>query len=89
MAHWNIKRLALFALAICLLYASWLLPGVRLMWQWLDRNTFFLLNSWIGHSPYWQHFWALINHSLTDWVFDVVMLGFFLFYIFRDPKELR
>ncbi len=72
-----------------LLYATWLLPGTRDVWAFIDRHVFLFLNSWIAKSPFWQHFWAYANHNLTDWLFDVVMLAFFSLYVINAPRYLR
>ena len=76
-------------LGILFLTSSWIMEPFKSFWVQLDTASFFFLNSWIKTSSFWQNFWALINHKYTDWVFDIVMLSFYIPYIFIGEKKTR
>jgi len=76
-------------ITILILCSTWMLKPFSSYWQKLDESAFFFLNNWIATNPFWQKFWAIINHKQTDWVFDIVMLSFFIPYIFMGDKKLR
>ncbi|MCH9612449.1 MAG: Lipid A 1-diphosphate synthase [Chlamydiia bacterium] len=74
-------------LTIAILFSSWFLPPFSHFWAWLDIKGFLLLNSWIRESDVWQSFWGIGNCPITDWMYDIVMAGFFIHYIFNEKGK--
>lgn len=87
----NIKKLLVNFGFFFIVYLSWLSPVTRPFWDVIDTKSYLFFNSWIQHSSFLRNFWAMMNHGLTDWLFDVVMLAFVLMFIFQEKtgKSLR
>ncbi len=81
MKNWNLKILLIPPLIMTALFLSWILPIARPFWNAVDRNIFYFLNEWIRYSPFWQNFWAVAGHRITDWFHDCVIFLFFFFNI--------
>lgn len=86
---WQWRRLLFLHAFAIFLVASFLLPYSSDVWSAIDCAVFKALNGSLKNHPHWQTFWAVANHSLVDWVGDLVMLGFFLAYLFHAPGEQR
>ncbi|MEX0962252.1 MAG: phosphatase PAP2 family protein [Simkaniaceae bacterium] len=86
---YNPKALITTFLIILLLYVSWVASPTCFLWKLLDDRCFFFLNSLLGRGTAHQNFWAFANHRMMDWIHDLSMTCFFLFYIFKGPKKLK
>lgn len=85
----NYKKLSFSFLFFTFIYLSWLIPLTRAVWDAFDTQGFLWLNSWITRSHLAQNFWGLMNHKLTDWLYDLVMLSFVLYYIFKPNGKAK
>ncbi len=77
----RLKPLLYCHLAILCLVGTFCFPPTRAYWDILDIWLFKLLNGTLVDRPLLQAFWALINHRYTDWVEDLVFIGFFIIAI--------
>lgn len=82
---WRLYPFFLCHLGVVLLLFSFFLP----FWKQLDRAAFIFLNNSIKTGSIWQTFWALMNHSLADWVEDLCILGFYTLALLRTSKPER
>lgn len=81
------KKLLLIFFGLFLLLFSWFHHLTHPIWESLDLAFFRFVNGFIATNSFWQNFWAICNHNLTDWFHDIVMLTFFLLYIFRKDEK--
>jgi membrane-associated phospholipid phosphatase len=86
-SNWNIKNLSLCYLLCVVLLLSWFFSPSAAVWNSIDIFLFKKLNSLISSSPFWQGFWAISNHNISDWLHDVVMLTFFGLYLFKKTEK--
>ena len=84
---WNIKKLSLSYLLCVFLLLSWFFTPSELVWTKIDIAFFKQVNSFISTSAFWQGFWAISNHNISDWLHDVVMLSFFALYLFKKSDK--
>ncbi|MBM3191184.1 MAG: hypothetical protein FJZ63_00845 [Chlamydiae bacterium] len=86
---WQTKKLILSHILILALLGSWMWSMTHPFWDLMDYSFYRFVNGFIESSSFWQGFWAISNHNLTDWFHDIVMLGFFAVYLTRkDDKPL-
>lgn len=85
----RLKPLLYCHLAILLLVGTFCLPFTRAYWDIFDVYLFKLLNGTLVDRPLLQAFWALINHRYTDWVEDLVFIGFFILAIKSTRHDQR
>ncbi|MGR3973346.1 MAG: phosphatase PAP2 family protein [Candidatus Rhabdochlamydia sp.] len=83
------KSLALSFLIIFALYASFLTPATRQLWDVLDATCFRFLNTYCLSTPSLQYFWAAINHKYMDFVEDGIFLLFFTLSVWQTPSSLK
>jgi len=88
-ARWNIRRLVFFHLLIVVMGLSLFTPGIKEMWEVIDTAFFKWINGSLANRPHWQLFWALANHKWADWVEDLCVLVFFIFYVCQAKKGMR
>lgn len=74
-------------LGALILLASWLIPVTGVWWDWLDVRAAFALNNTLRDSPFWQAFWAIANHKMTDVLIALMLLGLTLAWFLREPRE--
>lgn len=86
---WNFKGLLLCHLIIALLISTFAWPVTKVYWDKLDVIFFKAINGSLRWHPTWQIFWALANHKLSDWLEDIVILSFSLYYIRGAVKTMR
>ncbi|MBM3198626.1 MAG: phosphatase PAP2 family protein [Chlamydiae bacterium] len=87
---WKIKNLCIAHLCVALLVTSLFLHPFRTWWEPLDQGFFRIVNGWISTTPFWQHFWAMANHRLTDFIIeDVGFLLLFTWILIKTPRALR
>ncbi|MGL4348402.1 MAG: phosphatase PAP2 family protein [Chlamydiales bacterium] len=86
---WNTKALLFLHLSLGLIILSWNIPSTRLIWDYVDQKCFIFLHNWIQTSTFWQNFWAIANHKRIDWLHDIFMTSFFLYYIKKGGMILR
>lgn len=86
-SKWQAKKLFFSLLGIALLFLTWLLYFTHPFWEAADAAFYHFVNGFIKKSTYWQNFWAISNHSITDWFHDLVMLFFFVAYIARKSEK--
>lgn len=84
---WQTKKLLLTLVGLAVLFLSWLLYYTHPFWEAADIAFFNFVNGFIAKSPFWQNFWAISNHNLTDWFHDIVMLCFFVAYITKKSDK--
>lgn len=85
----NFRKFLLCHLLVLLLILSFLTPPFSAFWNFLDVGFFKLLNGSLEGRKSWQLFWALLNHSYMDWVGDAMMVGYFLYFIFKGKRGSR
>ena len=86
---WRVRPLIASHLAAIVLLASWLLPVSRGWWDQLDVAVFRLLNGSLHLDEWWQVFWALANHRLTD-VFSTVLISLLIVaWLWGSPREVQ
>lgn len=86
---WDIQSLLLVHIGIGIIILSWIIPSTRYIWDCIDQKCFTFLHHWIQTSIFWQNFWAIANHKRIDWLHDIFMGSFFLYYIKKGGIELR
>ena len=84
---WQLKKLLLVICGLSALFLSWLFYFTHPFWEAADVAFFTFVNGFIKKSSFWQNFWAISNHNLTDWFHDVVMLAFFTMYILKKSEK--
>ncbi|MGR3912405.1 MAG: phosphatase PAP2 family protein [Candidatus Rhabdochlamydia sp.] len=83
------KQFTLSLFIVLFLYASFLMPTTRLVWDALDQEVFRFLNTYfLKYGPF-QYFWALVNHKYMDFVEDGIFLLFFILSIQKTAPHLR
>lgn len=85
----NSKKLVISFSFVILLLLSWLLTATHSIWEFFDKHFFFWVNSFIKTSSFWQNFWAIASHNITDWFHDFVMVAFFLSYVFKKDGRSK
>jgi len=86
-SSWQIKKLLLVHGVILGLLGSWFLYFSHPFWEMIDYHFYLFVNGFIEKSLFWQTFWAVSNHNLTDWLHDVVMLSFFGLYLAKKTDK--
>jgi len=86
---WRVRPLILSHLAAIILMASWLLPASRGWWDQLDLAVFRLLNGSLLLGEWWQVFWALANHRLTDLFSTALILLLIVSWLWGNPREVQ
>lgn len=74
-------------LSACLLL--WFHPATRTFCQYLDKQTFLVLNGTLQYSKLWQYFWGYLNHPFESWLNVLVMAVINLFGIFSLNTQER
>src|SRR5579872_6856608 len=87
--RWDIKRLLFWHTLVALLIGSFLWPLTAVFWEKIDVLFFQVLNNSLKGNPYWQIFWACLNHPMMDWIADGIMLLFFTAYVCRSGATSR
>lgn len=77
-----------FAL-IAFLWASFLTPWTKPLWEMVDVNAFKFLNSQLLSTKLLQYFWAALNHKYMDLVEDLLFLLFFIGGIKAAPSSMK
>ncbi len=78
----------LLVLALLLSTSLFIFP-TKQIWQFIDTQTFLLLNSSIAEHPIQQIFWAFLNIKATDILGATFLLGCFILYIFEGEGAER
>lgn len=73
----------------CLLFASWLFPATRALWDQLDSGTFYLLNGSLASGKTWQIFWAVTNWRPFDTIAALLILIVSFSWIYKSPLSDR
>ncbi|MBH1958225.1 MAG: phosphatase PAP2 family protein [Burkholderiales bacterium] len=76
--RWSWRGLASCHLLALALFASWLWPPGRQLWDSFDRHLFALLNAPLATSTSWAYLWGVASMRLADLVLGLLMLGFLL-----------
>ncbi len=63
-----------FPLIIAFLIATWFVPVTQTLWQYADQAFFLNINSSLSNSPFWTHFWAIMNSRIGDWLSELCIL---------------
>lgn len=87
--NWQVRPLLMLHLSLGIVILSWIIPSTRFAWDYIDQKCFTFLHSWIQTSVFWQNFWAIANHKRVDWLHDIFMGSFFLYYIKKGGAILR
>jgi Kdo2-lipid A phosphotransferase len=85
--QWHTKKLLLSHAVILLLLMSWFFYFTHPFWEAADYYFYRFVSSFIEKDQFWQNFWAISNHSLTDWFHDIVVLFFFGAYIVKKSEK--
>lgn len=86
---WNIPKLLLFHAIVIALIATFVWPFTRTYWDIVDHTFFKWINKTLEGSPLRQLFWACANHKWADWIEDLCILAFFIFFVRSLPKGIR
>ncbi len=86
---WQWKSLLLCNAIAAFLLLSFFNPWTFPWWQALDDVVFFKLNGSLRGNIGLQHFWAMANHYLADWVEDIVIFLLYYVHVRSFAKELR
>lgn len=86
-SSWKTKKLIVSFAFVSFLIFSWQIPSIHLVWDSIDKSFFRWVNGFIATSSFWQGFWAISNHNISDWLHDVVMLSFFAIYLYRKNEK--
>jgi membrane-associated phospholipid phosphatase len=86
---WKLKALLLCHALAALLLASLWFPPLQNLWATIDSWLFHTINQTLPNHPWWQTLWALASHKNADWIEDLCILGFFIFYIHRAPTGMQ
>ena len=73
----------------CFLFASWLSPSTRALWDSLDHLIFFSFNGSFINSTFWQAFWAVTNWRPFDTIAASVVLFISFKWIYSLPTGQR
>ncbi len=73
----------------CFLFASWLFPSTRALWDQLDNAVFYLLNGSLQSGETWQKFWAIANWRPFDMVAAALILIVSFTWIYKSPLNER
>lgn len=84
---WNLKKLTLSYLLCLFLLLSWYITPSQSVWSAIDIAFFKWVNGFIASNTFWQGFWAISNHNISDWIHDVVMLTFFGLYLWKKTDK--
>ncbi len=63
--RWMLIAFPLFSIV---LFASWIIPGTRTLWDSLDKQVFYALNTTLNWGGLWVEFWAFANTRIFDLV---------------------
>ncbi|MGH2613317.1 MAG: hypothetical protein ACRDFB_09775, partial [Rhabdochlamydiaceae bacterium] len=74
---------------IAFLWATFLSPWTKPIWDVIDLAVFKILNGTLQGNKFLQYFWALVNHKWMDLAEDLIFLLFFIWGIKTAPKGLR
>lgn len=85
--RWDLKKLLLSHALIALLLLSWFFYFTHPFWETMDYYFYRFVSGFIEKNPFWQGFWAISNHNLTDWFHDIVVLFFFGSYILKKNEK--
>lgn len=83
------SRFYTFLLGAVALTISLFTFPTNLVWDVIDRQTFYFLNSAIADHPVQQIFWAFLNIKITDVLGALFLLGCFVLYIFEGTGRER
>ena len=86
-SRWQSKKLLLSHVIILLLLGTWIWGFTHSFWAHMDYIFYRFVNGFIQTSAFWQGFWAMSNHNLTDWFHDIVMLCFFSAYVLKKDDK--
>ncbi len=84
----NVKKLLIPIGIMSLFLLSWSFSPTRLYWDLLDRCTFYVLNSWVRKSAFWQNIWAFMGTRIMDGINDSLML-LFLIYLVKKAAQIN
>lgn len=73
-SRWRARALIGCNLLALVLFASWLWPPARLLWDRLDIVAFHLLNAPLASNAAWARIWAVGNMRPVDLGFGLIML---------------
>lgn len=79
--------IGIYTLVIALL---WVIEPFESGLQILDVRCAYFFNSLFTENSLIQSYWLFTNSRSMDWIFDLVTLGFFIYYILRGKdKDLK
>ena len=85
--RWEIRQLVLWSVAAVLLFASWLFPPTRIVWDALDLAFFRLMNATVALDDSIALFWALTGDRRFDYFSAMIVLILYLAVISRGGME--
>lgn len=83
----KLKACSYAMLALLVMALVWFLPFTHPVCEWLDRETFILLNKSLVGRKTWQQFWGVLNHPNENWLNLVVMVGINFYGVYKLPKN--
>ena len=90
MMSWNLQRFFVLCILAALGILSLFHPTTKTLWEPIDQGFFRIVNGWISKTPFWQHFWAMANHRLTDFLIeDLGFVLFFIWILYATPAKER
>ena len=88
-SHWNLKWLLIWWVSAALLFASWLVPETRAVWDAFDTQVFYWLNGSLESGTYWQGFWAVVNWRPFDVIAALLIFLLSFVWVYQLPMQRR
>lgn len=85
--RWDLRQLALWTGAALLLFASWLFPPTRILWDAVDLAFFRMMNATVALDSSVALFWALTGDRRFDYFSALIVLILYLYIISRGGME--
>lgn len=86
---WQIDRLILVHVGLALLFFLWFFPLTAPWIAHFDRQSAYFFNGFVVKTPLFQNIWAYFNSDPADWLLDLEIALFALFYILAPGEKSR
>jgi len=69
-------------------FVTWILPQTRALWDIVDKEIFYFLNSSLEGGRIWQLFWVMANMHFFDIFMFLFITIFFALWVYEDKKRI-
>lgn len=83
----NLKALLYCHLIVLVLLGTFFWPPTKAYWTVFDVAVFKFLNHTLLDRPWWQLFWACLNHKLADWIEDFIFICFCSYAVIKTAPQ--